>query len=70
MNTQLLIQMLELSASNSDSNSITIKLLDLARQIAVDPELDDQVIMDSFSNEFYDVRSLYCIKRCFDFKVK
>lgn len=65
MNKQLLLQMLELAYNNQQSKSIS----ELCLQIAVDPELDDNVNIIDFSNESYSVRSIRYIKQCFNFKL-
>jgi hypothetical protein len=66
MKTQLLIQMLQLSLDNKFN-----KVLDeTLRQVAVDVELNDDVILTDFNNEFYSVRSLNYIKQCFNFTIK
>jgi len=46
--------MLELSNTNRPFKYVSELLL----QIAVDPELDDNVSIDDFDNEFYSVRSI------------
>ena len=66
MNKQFLLQMLELSNSNRPFKYVSELLL----QIAVDPELDDNVSIDDFDNEFYSVRSLTWIRQCFNFNLK
>jgi len=66
MNKQFLLQMLELSNSNRPFKYVSELLL----QIAVDPELDDNVSIDDFDNEFYSVRSISWIKQCFNFNLK
>jgi hypothetical protein len=66
MNKQFLLQMLELSNSNKPFKYVSELLL----QIAVDPELDDNVSIDDFDNEFYSVRSLTWIRQCFNFNLK
>ena len=66
MNKQFLLQMLELSNSNKPFKYVSELLL----QIAVDPELDDNVSIDDFDNEFYSVRSISWIKQCFNFNLK
>jgi hypothetical protein len=58
--------MLELSNSNRPFKYVSELLL----QIAVDPELDDNVSIDDFDNEFYSVRSISWIKQCFNFNLK
>jgi hypothetical protein len=58
--------MLELSNSNKPFKYVSELLL----QIAVDPELDDNVSIDDFDNEFYSVRSISWIKQCFNFNLK
>lgn len=65
MNKQLLLQMLELAYSNQKSKNIS----ELCLQIAVDPELEDNVNIVDFSNEFYSVRSIRHIKQCFHFRL-
>jgi hypothetical protein len=65
MKKELLLNMLDLSYKNQNSKYIS----ELILQIAVDPELIDVVTIDSFSNEFYSVRSIKWIKKCFDFKL-
>lgn len=66
MNKQFLLQMLELSNSNRPFKYVSELLL----QIAVDPELNDDVSIDDFDNEFYSVRSIKWIKQCFNFNLK
>jgi len=66
MNKQFLLQMLELSNTNRPFKYVSELLL----QIAVDPELDDNVSIDDFDNEFYSVRSISWIKQCFNFNLK
>lgn len=61
----LLIQMLELAYKNTERKYI----IELCLQIAVDLELDDIVTIESFSNEFYSVRSIRWINQCFNFKL-
>lgn len=63
MNKELLIKMLELAYNNQKSKSIS----DLCLQIAVDPELNDNVEISDFSNEFYSVRDIRFIRQCFYF---
>jgi hypothetical protein len=58
--------MLELSNSNRPFKYVSELLL----QIAVDPELNDDVSIDDFDNEFYSVRSIKWIKQCFNFNLK
>jgi len=58
--------MLELSNTNRPFKYVSELLL----QIAVDPELDDNVSIDDFDNEFYSVRSISWIKQCFNFNLK
>jgi hypothetical protein len=65
MNKQLLLQMLELAYNNQQSKAIS----ELCLQIAVDPELEDNVNVVDFSNELYSVRSIKWIKQCFHFKL-
>lgn len=65
MNTQLLIQMVSLAATNQDSKL----LYKLALQLAVDPELGDEVTIENFKNEYYDVRSIRLIKVCMNFRL-
>jgi hypothetical protein len=65
MKKTLLLQMIELANTNRQFKA----LAELALQIAVDPELDDIVTIDSFSNEFYSVRAISWIKQCFNFKL-
>lgn len=65
MNKQLLIQMLELAYKNQQFKHIN----NLCLQIAVDPELEDNVNIVDFSNEFYSVRDIRWIKQCFNFKL-
>jgi len=65
MNKQLLLQMLELAYNNQQSKAIS----ELCLQIAVDPELEDNVNLVDFSNELYSVRSIKWIKQCFHFKL-
>ncbi len=69
MEKELLLNMLYLSHKNQNSKYISKHIYELILQIAVDPELIDVVTIDSFSNEFYSVRSIKWIKKCFDFKL-
>lgn len=64
MNKQLLLQMIELASTNQKSKHIA----ELTLQIAVDPELNDDIVINDFSNEFYSVRNIRWIKQCFNFK--
>lgn len=66
MQKSLLLKMIELANANQ-GNSF---LYDLALKIAVDPELDDMLIIEDFSNEFYSVREIRYIEQCFNFKLK
>ena len=65
MEKELLLNMLYLSYKNQNSKHV----YELILQITVDPELIDVVTIDSFSNEFYSVRSIKWIKQCFNFKL-
>jgi hypothetical protein len=65
MNKQLLLQMLELAYTNQQFKYLN----ELCLQIAVDPELNDDVNIENFSNEFYSVRSIRLIKQCINFKL-
>jgi hypothetical protein len=65
MNKQLLLHMLQLAYSNQRSKAIN----ELCLQIAVDPELNENLNIIDFSNEFYSVRSIRWIKQCFHFKL-
>ena len=65
MNTQLLIKMLELASANRSRKHVS----SLALQIAVDPELGDEVTMEDFPNDRYDVRSIKWICQCISFQV-
>lgn len=66
MNKILLTQMIELAATNQNSK----RLANLALQIAVDPELDDYVTIESFNNEQYEVGNIRLIKQCVNFNLK
>ena len=68
MRTMKLSTLIEMLEVGNIYNSKRVN--ELLLQLAVDPELDDDVTIDSFSNEFYDVRSLGYIKQCFDFRIK
>jgi hypothetical protein len=65
MNKQLLLQMLELASDNHPSKALS----ELCLQIAVDPDLEDNVYVPDFTNEFYSVQSIRWIKQCFHFKL-
>ena len=65
MKKQLLIEILQHAYSNQLSKSIN----DLLLQIAVDPELGDDITIDSFSNEFYSVRSIRWLKQIITFRI-
>lgn len=65
MQTQLLIQMLQLALDNNYSKPLATVL----RQIALDTELNDTVVLEDFNTEIYSVRSLYYIKKCLNFKL-
>ena len=65
MNKFLLTQMIELAKTNKPSKHLNM----LALQITVDPELNDDVVIEDFSNEFYSVSSLRRIKQCFNFQL-
>jgi hypothetical protein len=65
MQTQLLVKMLQLALDNNYSKSLAVVL----RQVALDTELNDTVVLEDFSNEVYSVRSLYYIKKCLNFKL-
>ena len=66
MDKQLLLNMLTVACTNKPSKHLSELLL----QIAVDPELDDEVTLDCFSNEFYSVRSISMIRQCFNFSLR
>jgi hypothetical protein len=66
MKKSLLVQMLELAASNHKSNRIH----EFALKITVDPELLDDVTIDDFPNEFYSVREIRWITQCFNFYLR
>lgn len=65
MEKSLLINMINLAASNQLSKSLKL----LANTIANDEYLGDIVYMNQFSNELYSVRELKFIDQCFNFRI-
>jgi hypothetical protein len=65
MQTQLLIQMLQLALDNNYSKP----LANVLRQVALDTELNNMIKLEDFSNEIYSEKSLYYIKKCLNFKL-
>lgn len=63
MEKELLIKMIEHANATRQSK----RLSNLALQIAVDPELGDDVTIEDFLNESYIVRDITNIKRCIMF---
>ena len=63
MEKELLIKMIEHANATRQSK----RLSNLALQIAVDPELGDDVTIEDFLNESYIVRDITNIKRCMMF---
>ena len=65
MNLILLIKMIDLAANNQNSKNLS----NLALQLAVDPDLDDIVTVDSFSTEVYSAKDIEYIEQCINFKL-
>ena len=63
MEKELLIKIIEHANATRQSK----RLSELALQIAVDPELGDDVTIEDFLNEYYKVRDITNIKRCMMF---
>jgi len=65
MQTQLLIQMLQLALDNNYSISLAAVL----RQVVNDTKLNNMIKLEDFSNKVYSEKSLYYIKKCLNFKL-
>lgn len=65
MKTQLLTQMIEHASINQRSK----RLANLALQIAVDPELGDEVTIDNFDASIYSVGDIRLIRQVINYHI-